>query len=217
MALFPVAFALVVSIQLLLLFYVDTAKINRAASSSFNTTFVTVLLYIISSASVGTPSFNTTFVTVLLIPVIWMVLRIAVSIQLLLLFYTWNLIQLQSLTTVSIQLLLLFYEDQEALYWWLWWFQYNFCYCSIRCCHRAWKQCKVSIQLLLLFYGKLQFFKDCDHCVSIQVLLLFYAKGVIGSFLVLAFQYNFCYCSIRIFTGFLFYYITRYPLKIKIF
>ena len=69
----------------------------------------------------------------------------------------------------------------------------------------------VTVLLCSGIYGA----SDCS--VSIQLLLLFYITDFFDQLLPILFQYNFCYCSIRIFTGFLFYYITRYPLKIKIF
>ena len=96
-------------------------------------------------------------------------------------------------------------------------FQYNFCYCSIIMLF-----IKVEIRLgfnttfvTVLSPRIIQLLMECR--VSIQLLLLFYLFQSFRLHIVTVFQYNFCYCSIRIFTGFLFYYITRYPLKIKIF
>ena len=55
-----------------------------------------------------------------------------VSIQLLLLFYKGNRTVLRSCYIVSIQLLLLFYSDGKPSAYYSQSFQYNFCYCSIR-------------------------------------------------------------------------------------
>ena len=99
---------LIVSIQLLLLFYEKKAK-AALRKNRFNTTFVTVL-----SERAWTVDG-----------------RFTVSIQLLLLFYLLVIINSYFFNDVSIQLLLLFYKDGKIYCGCFAVFQYNFCYCSI--------------------------------------------------------------------------------------
>ena len=100
---------------------------------------------------------------------------------------------------------------------WDYMFQYNFCYCSIK---QVGVRQVISQRFNTTFVTVLFRRKAIGilfTIVSIQLLLLFYPELLQSEHRTRSFQYNFCYCSIRIFTGFLFYYITRYPLKIKIF
>ena len=77
-------------------------------------------------------------------------------------------------------------------------FQYNFCYCSIIMLF-----IKVEIRLgfnttfvTVLSPRIIQLLMECR--VSIQLLLLFYDKAEFMGKRVLVFQYNFCYCSIML-------------------
>ena len=140
-----------VSIQLLLLFYLRLRKC-RSVHMGFNTTFVTVLLVVVSSALLKAAfqynfcycsiwrkdlhfwtneEFQYNFCYCSISPVSGGWQPSLVSIQLLLLFYFIYRFSKIFWTLVTIQLLLLFYQDTRQSIEEFKQFQYNFCYCSM--------------------------------------------------------------------------------------
>ena len=234
-------FSYPVSIQLLLLFYysinnkygfpfafqynschcsmIERISINEEIEVfQYNSCYCSILP---SIAFFGNSNgFNTTLVTVLLKAWIYFHRVLLVSIQLLLLFYTYEAVIYGLYRKFQYNSCYCSMKSTGQKIFFRGWFQYNSCYCSIHSINpylsRQWivsiqllllfykwlfKIYKlhntVSIQLLLLFYLSSQVFHHPVYQVSIQLLLLFYFSLSLYRLCMWRFQYNSCYCSIR--------------------
>ena len=140
-----------VSIQLLLLFYLRLRKC-RSVHMGFNTTFVTVLLVVVSSALLKA-AFQYNFCYCSIGESIWNYPAVIP--------FQYNFCYC-SIWRKDLH----FWTNEE--------FQYNFCYCSIRIHARALKNLNSFNTTFVTVLSASHFSAGINGSVSIQLLLLFY-------------------------------------------